>query len=245
MNRPRASLLILALLTTGCARPTTGFLDRVYKSPDGVNSKYVVFVPHGYTPDRAAPVILFLHGGGEAGTDGQRQTTVGLGPAIRAREQTFPFIVVFPQAQDPVPATFGSWLPGQPDGERALGILAAVQTEFRTDPKRVYLSGISVGGLGVWQLAAADPGRWAAIVPICGQGPRTKAAALPDVPCWCFQGTDDDVVPVQASRDMIAAIKDAGGNPKYTEFPGVGHNSWDKAYGSDLLYDWLLDQRLK
>src|SRR4051812_24373719 len=114
MSHARNCVLVLAGLTAGCARPTTGFLDPVYTGPDGVASKYVVFVPHDRTPDRP-PVILFLHGGGEAGTDGHRQTTVGLGPAVRAREQSFPFVVVFPQARDRVPATFSTWLTGQPD----------------------------------------------------------------------------------------------------------------------------------
>jgi predicted peptidase len=232
-------MLVLAALTAGCARPTSGFLDRVYKGPDGVASKYVVFVPHDYSANRPPPVILFLHGGGEAGTDGRKQTTVGLGPAVRAREQTFPFVVVFPQAQDCVPATFATWLPGQPDAERALAILAAVEQEFHTDPTRVFLTGISVGGFGTWQMAAADPHRWAAIVPVCGHVPRTKVATLKDVPCWYFVGADDDVTPVQSARDMVAALKEAGGRPRFTEFAGVGHNCWDRAYDTDELYDWL------
>ncbi len=244
MTGGRRLLPIAVLLAAGCARPTSGFLNRTYTGPDGVSSKYVVFVPHDYSPDRPPPVILFLHGGGEAGTDGRRQTEVGLGPAVRAREATFPFVVVFPQAQDRVPATFATWLPGQPDGERALAVLAAVRQEFHTDPKRVYLTGISVGGFGTWQLAAADPGRWTAIVPVCGHAPLTRAAAVKDIPCWYFIGADDDVTPAQSARDMIAAIKDAGGRPRYTEYPGVGHNCWDRAYGTDELYDWLLRQTL-
>jgi predicted peptidase len=241
----RGFVVVIAMAIAGCARPTTGFLDRVFIGADGKSSRYAVFVPHDYSPAKPAPVILFLHGGGEAGTDGHKQTSVGLGPAVRAREASFPFIVVFPQAQDRVPATFGTWLPGQPDGDRALAILAAVQKEFRTDSKRVYLTGISIGGFGTWRLAAAQPDLWAAIVPVCGQAPTAKADELLSVPCWCFHGADDDTLHVQISRDMVAAFKEKGGRPKYTEFPGVGHNCWDKAYGKDDLYEWLLQQSRK
>src|SRR5262245_32047530 len=127
-----AALTGLWLVAAGCARPTTGFQTRVFRGADGQKSRYSLFVPHGYRPESPTPVILFLHGAGEAGTDGQRPTQVGIGPAIRAREAAFPFLVVFPQASNREPATFGSWLPGQPDADRALAILDEVQREFRT-----------------------------------------------------------------------------------------------------------------
>lgn len=232
----------LCLAATGCGRPGTGFQTRAYKGPDGQTAKYSVFVPHGHRLDVPAPTILFLHGAGEAGTDGQKPTQVGIGPAVRAREATFPFLVVFPQASDRVPATFGSWLPGQPDAERALAILDEVQREFRTDPRRTYLTGISVGGNGVWHLAAAHPDRWAAIVPVCGLGPATKADAVKSILCWCFHGADDCNVSVEQSRNMVDALRRAGGNPRYTEYPGVAHNSWENAYDTEELYGWLLRQ---
>jgi predicted peptidase len=228
---------------TGCGGPKTGFRERVFRGGEGAAARYEVFVPHGYSPDRPVPVILFLHGGGEAGTDGHRQTEVGLGPAVRAREATFPFLVVFPQARENVPATFGSWVPGQPDGDRALAILDEVQRAYRTDPARVYLTGISVGGFGVWQMAARFPERWAAIVPVCGRSPRARAAILKDLPCWCFHGADDGVVSVEESREMVEALRQVGGQPRYTEYPAIGHDCWDRAYATDELYDWLLSQR--
>jgi predicted peptidase len=187
--------------------------------------------------------MLFLHGAGEAGTDGEKPTLVGLGPAARERAATFPFLVVFPQAQDRVPASHGSWLPGQPDGDRALAILDSVEREFGTDPARVYLTGISVGATGVWRLAAAHPDRWAAIVPVCGLGPVTKAGAIKDIPCWCFHGAEDGNVSVEHSRNMVDAIRGTGRSPRYTEYPGVGHDSWDRAYATEELYEWLLKQR--
>src|SRR3954464_13941660 len=119
MARVRAlglAAVCLMACAAGCARPPgTGVQTRVFHGPDGHAAKYSLFVPHGYDPNVPTPVILFLHGAGEAGTDGVKPTTVSLGPAVRKREATFPFLVVFPQASERVPATHGSWLPGQPD----------------------------------------------------------------------------------------------------------------------------------
>ena len=121
----------------------------------------------------------------------------------------------------------------------------AVATEFMTDPARQYITGLSMGGMGTWSHAIKYPERWAAIVPICGFGDTKAADKIKDIPCWCFHGDADAAVKVSGSRDMIEAIKKAGGDPKYTEYPGVGHNSWDYAYATDELYQWLLQQKLK
>jgi predicted peptidase len=215
-----------------------GFLDRIHKDAAGHEAKYVIFVPHAYDGEQAFPLIFFLHGHGESGADGKKQAKVGLGSAIRKQENTFPFIVVFPQSQK------YTWKTDSEDTRRALDILAEVEKEFRVDPRRVYLTGLSMGGYGTWGLAAKYPERWAAIVPICGGGRTDSAAAIKNIPCWCFHGAADPTVPVANSRKMIAAMKEAGGAPKYTEYPGVKHNSWDKAYATKELYEWLLEQRL-
>jgi predicted peptidase len=223
----------------GAANEQHGFLDKVYTDPSGATAKYVVFVPHGYKGDKAFPLILFLHGAGETGTDGQRQATVGLGPAIKAQEKTFPFLVVFPQSQK------RTWKADSDDGKRALAILAEVEKSYKVNPERVYLSGLSMGGYGTWSMALAYPERWAAIAPICGGGDASQAAKIKDLPCWCFHGAEDPVVPAQRSRDMIQALKAAGGVPRYTESPYVGHNSWDPAYATRELYPWLLKHKRK
>jgi predicted peptidase len=212
-----------------------GFVDRVYKDSEGTESKYVVFVPHCYTPEKAWPTILFLHGAGERGGDGAAQVKVGLGPAILKREKTFPFIVVFPQC-----ASGGSWQ--STDGKRALEILGEVEHQYRVDPNRVYLTGWSLGGMGTWSLSIQEPDRFAAIAPVCGRGDTSQAVKIAHLPIWCFHGEADRVVPDAGSRSMIEAIKEAGGHPKYTEYPGVGHDSWVQAYDTDGLYTWLLEQ---
>src|SRR5262249_29924709 len=124
-------------------------------------------------------------------------------------------------------------------------ILDEVQECFRVDRTRVYLTGLSMGGEGTWSLAAAHPGRWAAIVPICGGGDPKVAPKIKDIPCWCFQGDADRVISVNLSRVMVRALGEAGGQPLYHEYPGVDHNCWERAYATPDLYEWLLKQRLK
>ncbi len=235
----RVPLAFGMLLLSMADKPATGFLDRVHKGRDGAEAKYVVFVPHGYDGKKECPVILFLHGAGQVGNDGRAQVAGMLAKAIRAREKTFPFLVVFPQSH------FGGWGADSRDGRRALAILDEVMKTYKTDPKRFYLTGPSMGGEGTWSLAAAHPTRWAAIVPLCGGGDPKAAAKFKDVPCWCFHGDADRVIPPERSREMIRALKKAGGSPLYHEYPGVGHNCWDRVYATDDLYEWLLEQRLK
>jgi predicted peptidase len=216
-----------------------GFLDRIYTDAAGERHRYVVFVPDGYEASHQFPLILFLHGKGECGTDGIRQTQVGLGPAIRRQIHSFPFIVVFPQSEQ------GNWWPETPDARRALAILDEVKSQYSVDPERLYLTGISLGGFGAWWLAEAYPEMWAAIVPICGGGNPKEAAKIKDIPCWCFHGGQDRSVPVSASRLMVEALRRVGSNPKYTEYSGVGHNSWNKAYAEKELFSWLSAQHRK
>jgi predicted peptidase len=235
-----SAVVLAALLWLNFARSAgtkeRGFLDRVHKDPDGKDARYVLFVPHDYQPDRPTALILFLHGMGESGADGHKQAKVGLGSAVRKREKTFPCLVLFPQSQR------RSWRADEPDAQRALRILAEVREQYNVDPKRIYLTGLSMGGYGTWSLAAKYPDRWAALVPICGGGDTRQAARFKDIPCWCFHGAKDPVVPVQLSREMIAALKAAGGHPDYTEYPDLKHISWDRAYDTPELYDWLFAQ---
>ena len=141
-----------------------GFRERGIEDPDGEEASYVLFVPHHYRRDRAAPLILFLHGAGETGRDGWKQVGVGLGPAVRQREDDFPFFVVFPQSQE------YNWHADSDDAQRALRILERVQEEYSIDRRRIALTGISMGGSGTWSLAVNYPTRWSAVVPICAGG---------------------------------------------------------------------------
>jgi predicted esterase/thiol-disulfide isomerase/thioredoxin len=219
-------------------RPGTGFLDKVYRAASDSDSKYVVFIPRTHDGTKAFPAILFLHGAGSRGSDGRLPIRGGLAKAIRDRKENFPFIVIFPQARQGE-----SWTAESTGGKRALAILDQVQKEYQIDTERVYLTGLSMGGEGTWSLAASEPDRWAAIVPICHGWRTDRAARLKNIPCWCFHGDADRMIPPQQSRDMIKAIQDAGGKPLYQEFIGVDHDSCaNHAYAMDELYEWLLLQ---
>ena len=210
----------------------------MYKGPDGKDVQYVLFVPHDYKGNTAYPVILFLHGSGETKGGTKMPVEVGIGPAIKDQEKTFPFITVIPQSQN------RTWKADSDDGKMALAMLDAVLKEYKTDPQRIYLTGLSMGGAGTWSLAAKHPEKWAAIVPICGGGDLASAAVIKDLPCWCFWG-DKDAAAVAAMSKMIDALKTAGGTPKFSIYPDIGHNSWDKAYSTKELYEWLLMQKKK
>src|SRR4051794_28041639 len=144
MSRWLGVLLLLGVVgfLTADEKPEVGFLNKLFKGKDA-ESKYVVFVPHDYKGDKEYPLILFLHGAGERGEDGLTPVKQGIGSAIKFKdkESKFPFFVVFPQCK-----TGGNWKAGGPDAERALGILDEVQKTYKIDAKRVYLTGLSMGG---------------------------------------------------------------------------------------------------
>ncbi len=235
-----SSLVLLSSAWLAVAAPTeTGFIRKQYVAEDGSKGPYMLFVPHSYDGEQPVPVILFLHGSGEVrgGDTGQRPVDVGIGTYIREHEKRFPYLTIFPRA-----AT-GPWGGKQPDGQMAMSILDKTLDDYKCNRSRIILTGLSMGGGGTWNLAAAHPKRWAAIVPICGRGHINYAPAIKDIPCWVFHGAADDQCPVSESRQMVAALKQAGGNPRYTEYPKVGHVSWDRAYAEPELWSWLREQR--
>lgn len=208
---------------------------------EGIETIYRVYEPRdASTP---LPLILFLHGAGESGNDGLLPTTVGIGPAIVREPERFPALVVFPQAS-------------QGYGWRAFNLAAAVaalddvEAHFDVDAERVYVTGISMGGYGTWLAALQQPERFAAAVPVCGgldrasmATPAKAAQRLKKLPQWVFHGDADNIIPVEESRTMVSALEAAGAPVRYTEYEGVRHNSWDRAYAEPELMPWLLRQR--
>ena len=188
-----------------------------------------------YTPDTATnvPVILFLHGSGERGSDLVHVGDEGL-PEILANLPEAA-IVVAPQCPENSRCTEHL--------EELEKILDEVTARYAADPKRVYLTGLSLGGQGAWYLAARHPERFAALVPICGRSNPAEARQLVNLPTWVFHGADDTVVLPEESEKMIRALKEAGGHAKLTVYPNVGHNSWSRAYLESDLYAWLFAQR--
>lgn len=196
-----------------------------------VRLKYLLFLPEGYaSSDKPWPLLLFLHGAGESGDDLARVKTHGP-PKIVETKKDFPFIVVSPQS------------PGRGWNPEALNaLLDEVVAKYRVDRNRIYLTGLSMGGFGTWELAAAHPERFAALVPICGGGNPASAARLKDMPIWVFHGAKDRAVPLERSEVMVKAVKQAGGNVKFTVYPDAAHDSWTATYDNPELYKWLLQQ---
>lgn len=215
--------------------------------------KYLVYVPA--RPAAKNPVILFLHGSGERGDDNEIQTVNGVRTLIAQQGDRFPFVVVVPQCpKDSAwkePAVMATTL-------RQLDQAIA---EFHGDPDRVILTGLSLGGNGTWEFAAAHPQKFAALVPCCGfvvrkglgfqgAGDYLKpdpfyetALKVAHLPVWAFHGGDDDVVPPSQTRIMVGLLISLGRHPLYTEYPGVNHGSWVKAYAEPGLIPWMLKQK--
>ena len=255
-----AALILLGFAIAANAKSReekTGFSERTI-TDGGAGFRYKVFIPANWTPKKKWPVILFLHGAGERGEDNIAQTRVGIGPALERRKDSFQAVVVLPQCPR------DRWWSEPEMQARAMSAFDQATHEFNGDSSRAYLTGLSMGGYGSWAIAVNNPVRFAALAVICG-GIRTPARArgLPnplDVgddpyrsaarkigkqPIWVFHGGADPVVPVTESRKMVAAFKSLRRPVRYTEYEGVGHNSWDKAYAEPDFFTWMLAQKLK
>jgi predicted peptidase len=199
-----------------------------------VELHYLLSLPDGYDdPARKNekwPLLLFLHGVGECGTDLERVKAHGP-PKLIAAGKKLPMIVVSPQT-----AKLG-WVPLELNA-----LLDDLEKRLRVDETRVYLTGLSMGGFGTWATASARPDRFAAIVPICGGGDWLGAQRLRSVPTWIFHGRLDPVVPVDESERMARTIEKAGGKPKLTIYDDLGHDCWTRAYDDPALWEWIAAQ---
>ncbi len=200
-----------------------------------LSCKYLLFLPEDYGEKQQRwPLIMFLHGAGERGSDLKKVKVHGP-PKIVENRKDFSFIVVSPQCPT------GDWWTDKV--EVLINLLDDIVARYKVDKKRVYLTGLSMGGYGTWSLASAYPERFAAIAPICGGGKRFMAMRLKDIPVWVFHGAKDRVVPLKESEEMVSAIRKRGGNAKLTIYPDAGHDSWTETYNNQELYDWFLEHR--
>ena len=199
-----------------------------------VKLNYLLYLPTDYDKsDKPFPLILFLHGAGESGSDLANVKKHGP-PKLIAGGKAFPFIVVSPQSPG------GGW-----NAEGLNGLLDEIMAKYRVDKDRVYLTGLSMGGGGAWTLAAAHPEKFAAIAPICGafrspDGGKATAAKIKGIPAWVFHGAKDSTVPIARSEEMVKALKEAGADVKFTIYPEANHDSWTETYDNPELYTWLL-----
>lgn len=224
------------------------FRKKVYANKTGERLPYRLFVPLGYDANRKYPLLLWLHGGDGRGSDNVRQLNGGnqLGTHFWAGKDVqlkFPMFVLMPQCpsgdnwSDPDLNQPTKWL------EMTVSALADVEKEFSIDSERIYLAGQSMGGLGVWSMLQAYPGKWAAAMIMSAYDNFTDIHALAQTPLWVFQGEDDDSVPILLLREMMKQLRKAHANLRYTEYRKTGHEVWKKAFAEPDLLAWLSAQK--
>jgi predicted peptidase len=216
---------------------------------------YQLFVPANYSSAKRYPLIVSLHGAGSHGTDNLRQLSSTVGALIDGAQAVEPTFVLVPQ--DP---TGDKWVTGsgeapyrnfrqvdRPQSAAARRVLSGIdelEKKYAIDPDRVYLTGGSAGGTGTWDLITRNGvGRFAAAVPITGANDPSRASQIARLPIWAFHGAQDNTAPVENSREMVANLRALGSPIKYTEYPDVGHESWNRAYAEPDLFPWLLAQK--
>lgn len=247
--------------------PSLGFAEDADVSPFEVHSleytggkykneafRYLVLKPVEMKVGEEYPLVLFLHGAGERGDDPAKALRhfPGLMAKPEHREK-FPCYLIIPQCREGEQWVNAPWtdlkttpMAKEPSAmlDMAMKVLDKSLREFPVDQSRVYLTGLSMGGYGSWELAMRTPDVFAAVAPICGGGDESQAAKLKHIPIWTAHGDADTVVPVERSRRMALAVKDAGGNVHYVEYPKVAHNSWTPAYTDpEGLLPWMFKQK--
>jgi len=246
--------ILMASMIGGCVACGTQPEAREWKAPDGTVVKYCWSAPESLEIGKTYPLVLFLHGAGERGDDNAAQLKHGVMPILEgAKKLGEPCFLIAPQCP-----TDHWWAPinretmrlNAADKPNSLldAVLALVDDTLKTQPvdaKRFYVTGLSMGGYATWDLLGRVPARIAAAIPICGGGDPSQAAKFKDVPVWAFHGEEDPTVPVKSTKDMIAAMEEAGGKPKATYYPGVGHISWTRAYDDPEVIRWFFAQRRK
>lgn len=227
---------------------------REWSSPGGTMVKYRWSAPAKLEPGKTYPLVLFLHGAGERGNNNSAQLKHGVTPILEgAAKLQQPCFLIAPQC----PANRW-WAPIHRDTMRlseatkpndlldaVLALLDETMKQHPVDAKRLYVTGLSMGGFATWDLLGRVPGRIAAAVPVCGGGDPALADRFKDVPIHAFHGEADAVVPVSTTREMISALEKVGGKPKVTYYPGVNHDSWTRTYNDPELLRWMFAQRQK
>jgi predicted peptidase len=239
-----AVLVVFNALPCAAQNVIDGFVARVYRN-GSQSMPYRLFVPPDYKSDMPYPLVLWLHGAGGAGGDNRAQ--------IRADQTLGTHTWTKPQSQAKhaafvlVPQSSTNWVSSgldrlSPEMSLVLSILDTVRAEFNIDADRIYVAGQSDGGMGTWNVIIQRPILFAAAIPLCGGGDASRISAIVNMPIWAFHGSRDKVISVAESRRMINALRRAGGHPRYTEYPNVGHDVWTRAFAEPDLVDWLFAQ---
>lgn len=233
-------------------KPTELFEPREYGDDKGNILKYRLLKPIDYDPSEKYPLVIFLHGAGERGNDNIAQLKHGMqdfcDPARRAE---FPCYVLAPQCPKDQKWADIDWnrrelhVPEQVSTPMSLVFEVAdrMLEDAAIDKNRIYITGLSMGGYGTWDCLHRRPDFFAAAIPICGGVSTEVANQIKHIPIWCFHGSADKVVPADYSRAIVKSLRQVGGTPQYTEYEGVGHNSWSATYANPEIYAWLFSQR--
>ena len=247
---------VLFAVTVPDADISERFEKRFFKDSESNVLPYRLLKPEELDKERKYPLVVLLHGIGERGDDNEAQLKWGAKEFAKDENmEKYPCFVAVPQC--PISDFWAAALrdlskdfkmsekPTQAL-QMTLELIEVLQEEFsQIDSDRLYITGLSMGGFGTWDAIQRKPDLFAAAVPICGGGDVTKATRLTEIPIWVFHGAEDLLVDPKWSREMVEAIQNAGGNPKYTEYPGVGHHSWIPAYSDPALFEWLFSQKKK
>jgi predicted peptidase len=255
---PFAFLLLMAAMSTVAradeADHRDRFTDHLLLSTSGHKLPYRQLAPAKVEAGKKYPLVVFLHGAGERGSDNKKQLVHGMNDfASDAIMAKYPAFVVAPQCADEKKWVEVDWtldshtMPEQPSDPLAatFELIDVLQKTQPIDAQRIYITGLSMGGYGTWDAISRRPELFAAAAPICGGGDPAMAKQIQFVPLWVFHGDKDEAVKVNRSREMVQAIKDVGTDVKYTEYKGVGHDSWTQTYKDPAFYEWLFAQRKK
>ncbi len=236
----------------------TDFEPKIYTDSTGEELQYRMLKPAEYDSTKNYPLVVFLHGAAERGDDNYSQLKWGISHFAepKFREQ-YPAFVIAPQmkegevwsklitTRDTTSFTASMGKNPTPPMRLTIELLEQLQDNYSIDSNRLYVTGISMGGFGTFDIIQRYPNKFAAAVPICGGGDLTRAFMLADMPIWAFHGTKDQIVEPEFSRSIIEAIRLAGGSPGYTEYPDEGHEgAWVQAYRNPHLYEWMFSKEL-
>ena len=229
-------LVLLLLLTQGCsAQRDAQLIEGEMKTVNVERLGYYLYYPEDYGTkvNEKFPLLLFLHGGGESGDTLTSLKSNGP-PKMIAEGKQFPFLILAPQN----PHKKKWW-----NTRAVFQLLDSIVTQNRVDPKRIYLTGLSRGGGAAWEMAVQYPDKFAALAVVCGMTPLPYAAWIDEsMPIWVFHGEEDQSIPISESETMVAKLRQMGHEVKFTRYPGVGHDSWVKAYTTEELYEWFMRQ---
>lgn len=260
MEKVALSLFVFLLMILGLtAAQITDFKAEKYSDHEGNEINYRILKPADYDSSKSYPLVLFMHGAGERGSDNYSQLKWGVSHFAEPKmREKYPAFVVAPQV--PEGEYWSTTLesirdttslsvimqeePAEPM-RLTMELLEQLQERFSIDSNRLYVTGISMGGFGTFDLIERHPNMFAAAVPICGGGDITRAYFLIDMPIWIFHGAEDEVVLPEYSRNIVDAIRVAGGSPGYTEYPDEDHiGAWVQAYNNPHLYEWMFSKSL-